>query len=125
MISQSGAYSRLVEPGAVLAFRQEEVPQPGRPRLRLQAFEERHRLPSVAFADLGEEVLLVRIDVLGHEGRDTLLQLPDLVRMLKLHGGSFLEGPTIVSYDLSVALQNWLNYAPPLAMQPARPYRVR
>jgi hypothetical protein len=42
--------------------------------------------------------------VLGHEGLDPLLQLPDLVRMLKLHGGSFLEGTTIVSYDLFVAL---------------------
>jgi hypothetical protein len=42
--------------------------------------------------------------VLDHEGIDTLLQLPDLLRMLKLHGGSFLEGTTIVSYDLFVAL---------------------
>jgi len=45
--------------------------------------------------------------------------------MFKLHGGSFLEGATIVSYDLSVALQNWLNYAPTLATQPAGPYRAR
>jgi hypothetical protein len=32
------------------------------------------------------------------------LQRPDLLRMLKLYDGSFLEGPTIVYYDLSVAL---------------------
>src|ERR1700730_18640282 len=50
--------------GTVLAFGQEEVPQLGRPRSRLQAFEERHRLPSVAFADLCEEGLFVRLDVL-------------------------------------------------------------
>jgi hypothetical protein len=104
MISQSGAYSRLVNPGTVLAFGQEQVPQPGRPRLRLQAFEERHRLPSVAFIDFCEQLFLVRIDVLDHEGLDTLLQLLDLLRMLKLHGGTFLEGATIVSYDVSVAL---------------------
>jgi hypothetical protein len=42
--------------------------------------------------------------VLGHEGRYTRLQRPDLFRMLKLHGGSFLEGLTIVSYDVFVAL---------------------
>ena len=42
--------------------------------------------------------------MLGHEGRYTRLQRPDLFRMLKLHGGSFLEGLTIVSYDLFVAL---------------------
>jgi aromatic ring-cleaving dioxygenase len=36
---------------------------PSRTRLRLQAFEERHRLPSVAFIDFCEELFLVRIYV--------------------------------------------------------------
>ena len=104
MISQSGAYSRLVSPAPYSLSGRNRFHSPAARAFAFRLFEERHRLPAVAFADLREHVLLVRIDVLGHEGRDTLLQLPNLVRMLKLHGSSFLEGPTIVSYDLSVAL---------------------
>jgi glyoxylase I family protein len=67
----------------------------------------------------------VRIDELGHESRDALLQLPDLVRMFKLHGGSLSGGPDNCVLRSFRWLQNWLNYVPPLAMQPAGPYRGR
>src|ERR1700736_6326165 len=88
MISQSGAYSRLVSPTPYgLSGKKRFHSSPA----RAFAFSSSrsgtgcHRSPSLT----REEVLLVRIEVLGHEGRYTRLQRPDLFRMLKLHGGSF------------------------------------
>ena len=75
MISQSGAYSRLVRPGAELAFRQEQIPQPGCARLRLQLVEDRGNLaPARRPFVLGVQLVLIWIDMLFHEGEELLLQ---------------------------------------------------
>jgi hypothetical protein len=65
VISHSGSIFEVSPPGTVFALGQEQVPQLDHTRFRLQLFEERNRLPSVALIDLGEQLLLVRIDVLA------------------------------------------------------------
>ena len=75
MISHSGAYSRLDERAAV-RFRQEQVPQARGARLGLQLLDDRHRLPALARSHVGVPLVLVRIDVLVHEGHELLAAAP-------------------------------------------------
>ena len=74
MISHSGAYSRLVKPGAVFALRQEQIPQPGGARLWLQFFDHRDRLPAIRPVGVLVIARLIRVDVLLHEGGQPLLE---------------------------------------------------
>src|SRR4030095_5477722 len=73
MISQSGAYSRLVRPGAPLALGEEGVPEPALARLGLELLHDRRDRPAVG---LGVELLperrLAGIDELPHEIRQLL-----------------------------------------------------
>jgi len=91
MISHSGAYSDVGQPGAVLAFGQKkkQVPQARRARLRLQLLDNRSRLPPIAaIRDLAVKRRLVRIDVLVHERSQTPLQLDDFVGMVEAHAAA-------------------------------------
>ena len=85
MISQSGAYSRLVSPAPSFALRQEQVPQPGGARLRLQLLDDRPRLPAHVGADAVIVFALVRIDVLVHEMAELFLKVLDLGGMGEIH----------------------------------------
>ena len=101
MISQSGAYSRLVSPAPYSLSGRNRFHSPCGARLRLQLVEQRHRLPAVARVDLREELFFVRIDLLGHEGLDPGLQRPDLLRMLELHGRFLSSSLSPLSYRYS------------------------
>ena len=76
-------------------MRQEQVPQPGGARLGLQLLDDFGRDPGIAlFAilqDLGVEAMLVRIDMLIHEGDEFGLHGLDLVGICEIHGVPFLE----------------------------------
>ena len=85
MISQSGAYSRLVRPAPRFVSRQEEVPETSRPGLGLQLFDDAARLPAVARIDLLGESSFIGIDVLVHESGKPLLDLFHFCRWFKKH----------------------------------------
>ncbi|MNX90551.1 hypothetical protein D3C86_1226060 [compost metagenome] len=78
-----------------LGARQEQVPQPGLARQRLQFLDHLGGNPGVAgFAvglDLGVEALFVRIDMLVEKGQQPGLHVLDLGRVLELHGVSSLH----------------------------------
>jgi hypothetical protein len=65
--------------GAVLAFRQKEIPQAGGARLRLELFDDRGRLPAIPFRNLTVKRSFVRVDVLVHESAEPRLQSGDRV----------------------------------------------
>jgi hypothetical protein len=55
MISQSGAYSRLVSPAPYSLSGKKRFHSSVKRAFAFSLFEERHRLPSVAFADLARK----------------------------------------------------------------------
>ena len=86
-----GRIVEVGEPGAMLALGQEQVPQPLRPGLRLQLFEQRDRLPAVAAVYLREHLLFVGVDMRRHEGRHPVAHVPGLVADVEVHGLFFQE----------------------------------
>src|SRR6516225_12323100 len=79
MISQSGAYSRFVSPAPYWLSGRNRFHRPWARTFEL--VEQRQRLPAVALVDLREQRRLVRIDLLGQEGRDPRLQCPGPKRL--------------------------------------------
>ena len=66
---------QIGEPGAELALRQEQIPQPGRARLGFQLFDYRDRLPAVRTGGVLVIARLIRIDVPIHERAHSLLKV--------------------------------------------------
>src|SRR5439155_11362572 len=62
-----------------------QVPQPRRPRLRLQLLDDRHRLPAPFAPRVLEPPVLVRVDVLVHEREQLFPQLLHLRRVIEVH----------------------------------------
>ena len=81
------AQRRVVEvgqAGPVVRVGQEQVPQPGGARLRLQFLQQRRLFPVLALLQLRVEALLVRVDVLVHERAQAL----KVFRLLALNSKS-------------------------------------
>src|SRR3954471_9293385 len=68
-----------------MGLRPPQVPQAGRPRFRLELFDQRYRLPALVAPDMSVPLMLVRMDVLVHEGGELLAQLLDLRRVVEVH----------------------------------------
>ncbi len=87
MISFTGAYSRLVKSGSVLAG-EEQVPEPLLARQPLQVLQHLRRPVARGFRlDLLVIELLDRLDMRPHELADALLELQRTSGVLKVHGG--------------------------------------
>ena len=76
----------VVEPRATMRIRQEQVPQPDGARLDLELFEDRRNLPAAfAFLQLLMIEMLVRIDMLVHEGVQPGEIILGLLAVLEIH----------------------------------------
>src|SRR4029077_13541235 len=64
---------------------QEQVPQPGGTRLRLQFLQQRRLLPVISLLQLRVEALLIRVDVLVHEGRQPTTVLATAPTEFEIH----------------------------------------
>ena len=85
-LGQRGVF-QVGQPGAEVAFRQEQVPQPGGARLGLQLLDDRHRLPAVRrHGDLVVVGVLVRVDMVVEEGQQAGAELLDLFGIGEVHG---------------------------------------
>jgi len=73
---------------AVLVVRQEQVPQSLRPRIALELFHQRERLPAVALCYLVLEPCFVRIDVFVHERGQARHELLGAVRIAQIHSAA-------------------------------------
>ena len=80
MISQSGAYSRLVSPAPCSLSGRNRFHSPAARAFGFSSSTIARRLPAIAVGDLAVERRLVRIDVLVHERGQTPLQVNDLRR---------------------------------------------
>ena len=76
---------QIREPGAVLALRQEQIPQARRARLGLQLFDDSGGLPAVIRIEFVRVALFVRINVLVHEGLQPFLERFDFVGKFEIH----------------------------------------
>ena len=76
----------VCQPGAVFAFRQEQVPQTGGARLLFQLLHDRRNLPARGLlVELLFKNLLGRVDVLLHKGAHFCLEALHLLRRLEIH----------------------------------------
>ena len=86
MISQSGVYSRLREPGAVLGIGQEQIPEPDLLRLGADLLHDRRLEVRIARSlDLLLVDALGRVDVLVHEALELLLDRLASVGRFEVH----------------------------------------
>jgi hypothetical protein len=72
MISQSGAYSRLVRPAPYFGIRKEQVPEARRQSLGVQLLNDLGGRPPVA-RDLVGKALLLRVDSFSHKPARVLI----------------------------------------------------
>src|SRR5205823_1293278 len=102
------------QPGAVLAFRQEQVPQPGRPRLFLQLLHHRRDLPARRrLVELPLEDALGRVDLALHELAHLRLKALHLVRSLEMHLPSPHYNPLSFGANLFAPYSSWPGLARP------------